>query len=117
MEKTKYAEAREQLHRKSEELLEPLRAVNGLFLCLVPYEIGLIDQVSQECTCLFQRPSSCMEGGNGQLALRHHSLHRLSDHKLAALTAVHYYLVKRNDGTTVPERFFREKPRDLFGYL
>jgi hypothetical protein len=116
-EKAKSAEVREQLRRKSEELLEPLRAVNGPFSGLVPHEIGLIEQVSQECACLFQRSSSCVEGRNGQLALRHHSLHRLSDRKLAALTAVHNYYVKRSDGTTAAERFFGAKPRDLFEYL
>ena len=116
-EKAKCAEAREQLRRKSEELLEPLRAVNGPFSGLVPHEIELIEQVSQECACLFQRSSSCVEGRNGQLALRHHSLHRLSDRKLAALTAVHNYYVKRSDGTTAAERFFGAKPRDLFEYL
>ena len=116
-EKTKCGEVREQLRRKSEELLEPLRAVNGPFSCLTSEEIALIEEVSQECACLFQRSSSCVEGRNGQLALRHHSLHRLSDRKLGALTAVHNYYVKRNDGTTAAERFFGKKPRDLFEYL
>jgi hypothetical protein len=32
-----------------------------------------------------------VEGRNGQLALRHHSLHRLREQKLAALTTVHNY--------------------------
>ncbi len=116
-EKAKCSEAREQLRRKSEELLEPLRAENGAFSGLLQHEIGLIEQVSHECACLFQRSSSCVEGRNGQLALRHHSLHRLSDRKLASLTAAHNYYVKRSDGTTAAERFFGEKPRDLFEYL
>ena len=116
-EKAKGAEVREQLRRKSEELLEPLRAVNGPFSGLALEEIALIEEVSQECACLFQRSSSCVEGRNGQLALRHHSLHRLSDRKLGSLTAVHNYYVKRSDGTTAAERFFGKKPRDLFEYL
>ena len=58
-----------------------------------------------------------MEGRNGQLALHHHSLHRLSDRKLASLTVAHNYYVKREDGTTAAERFFGAKPRDLFEYL
>ncbi len=116
-EKTKCGEVGQQLRRKSEELLEPLRAVNGPFSGLTSEEIGLLEEVSQECACLFQRSSSCVEGRNGQLSLRHHSLHRLSDRKLGALTAVHNYYVKRSDGTTAAERFFGKKPRDLFEYL
>lgn len=65
----------------------------------------------------FQRSSSCVEGRNGQLALRHHSLHRLSRRKLRALTALHNYWLRRADGTTAAERFFRQKPADLFGWL
>jgi hypothetical protein len=116
-EKAKCAEAREQLRRKSEELLESLRAGNGPFSGLASEEIALIEEVSIECACLFQRSSSCVEGRNGQLSLRHHSLHRLSDRKLGALTVVHNYYVKRSDGTTAAERLFGKKPRDLFEYL
>jgi hypothetical protein len=54
-------------------------------------ERRLLERVSAECADLFQRSSSCVEGRNAQLALQHHSRHRLSDRKLAALTAVHNY--------------------------
>lgn len=64
----------------------------------------------------FQRSSSCVEGRNGQLELRHHSLHRLSQRKLATLTALHNYWLKRG-GTTAAERFFGKKPADLFEWL
>ncbi len=64
----------------------------------------------------FQRSSSCVEGRNGQLALRHHSLHRLGKRKLEALTALHNYWMKRG-GTTAAERFFGQKPADLFEWL
>jgi hypothetical protein len=65
----------------------------------------------------FQRSSSCVEGRNGQLALRHHSLHRLTRRRLRALTGLHNYWLKRADGTTAAERFFGSKPADLFGWL
>jgi hypothetical protein len=65
----------------------------------------------------FQRSSSCVEGRNGQLALRHHSLHRLSARKLRALTALHNYWLRRADGTTAAERFFGGQQADLFGWL
>lgn len=58
-----------------------------------------------------------MEGRNGQLALRHHSLHRLSKQRLQVLTALHNYWLKRRDGTTAAERFFGQKPADLFEWL
>lgn len=80
-------------------------------------ERARIEGVAQQAADLFQRSSSCVEGRNGQLALRHHSLHRLSHGKLAALAVVHNYYVTRSDGTTAAERFFGSKPADLFGWL
>ncbi|MFH1153688.1 MAG: DUF6399 domain-containing protein [Pseudomonadota bacterium] len=76
-----------------------------------------MESVGEECADLFQRSSSCVEGRNGQLSLRHHGLHRLSNRKLAALTAVHNYFIKRRDGTTPAERFFGTKPGDMFEFL
>jgi Family of unknown function (DUF6399) len=74
------------------------------------------ERLAWEWSGWFQRSSSCVEGRNGQLALRHHSLHRLSQRKLAALTALHNYWIKRG-GTTAAERFFGTKPTDLFEWL
>jgi Family of unknown function (DUF6399) len=72
---------------------------------------------AREVAGWFARSSSAVEGRNGQLALRYHSLHRLPERKLQALTAIHNYWLKRGDGTTAAERFFGSKPADLFGYL
>ncbi len=74
-------------------------------------------KMAQSCAELFQRSSSCVEGRNGQLALKHHALHKLSDLKLAALTVVHNYYVRRSDGTTAAERFFGNNQRDIFEML
>jgi hypothetical protein len=115
--KAKDAQQRQTLRKKSEELLAPLLARDGPFCGLTTEEKLLINQVAQECAQLFQRSSSCVEGRNGQLALQHHGLHRISDRKLAALTTAHNYFVKRDDGTTAAERFFGSKPRDLFEWL
>lgn len=71
---------------------------------------------AREWSGWFQRSSSCVEGRNGQLALRHHSLHRLSKRKLETLTVLHNYWLKRG-GTTAAERFFGKKPADLFTWL
>lgn len=116
-EKAQHAEQRHALQRKSEELLAPLRARDGPLGDLEPEEKLVIERVAQECAHLFQRSSSCVEGRNGQLALRHHSLHRISNRKLAALTTTHNYFVKWSDGTTAAERFFGAKPKNLFEWL
>jgi len=71
---------------------------------------------AREWSGWFQRSSSCVEGRNGQLELRHHSLHQLSKRKLETLTALHNYWLKRS-GTTAAERFFGKKPDDLFEWL
>jgi len=112
--KAPQAEQRHLLRKKSEELLAPLQIRDGPFQGIEEPERKRIEQVAEECAQLFQRSSSCVEGRNGQLALRHHSLHRLSPRKLAALTTVHNYAVKRLDGTTPAQRFYGAQPRDLF---
>ena len=76
-----------------------------------------IQGVALQCAQLFQRSSSCVEGRNGQLSLHHHSSHVLSQRKLSTLTTLHNYFITRVDGTTAAERFFQEKPRDLFEHL
>jgi hypothetical protein len=73
--------------------------------------------LAAECADLFQRTSSCVEGRNGQLSLRHHHLHEISASRLAALTVIHNYVLRRPDGTTAAERFFGNKPAALFEHL
>ena len=76
-----------------------------------------MEHKAQECAELFQRSSSCVEGRNGQLSLKHHALHHLTKRKLRALTVLHNYLVRRPDGTTAAQRFYGHVPRDLFAWL
>jgi hypothetical protein len=115
--KVEDAEQRYALQSKSEELLAPLRARDGPLSGLKAEEMTTIEAVALECAQLFQRSSSCVEGRNGQLALHHHRLHRISGRKLAALTTVHNYFVRRENGTTAAERFFGAQPRDLFEWV
>jgi len=115
--KARGGQKRQELRKQSKELLAPLLSRDGPFSALEKEERLLIEQVGQECAQLFQRSSSCVEGRNGQLALRHHSLHRISKRKLTALTTVHNYFVKRHDRTTAAERFFGAKPRDIFEWI
>jgi hypothetical protein len=113
----KTAADRSSLRQKSCEILSLLEGENNPFIDLSTDEQELTKKTAEECANLFQRSSSCVEGRNGQLSLRHHSLHRISNRKLAALTAVHNYFIKRPDGTTAAERFFGNKPKDMFEYL
>jgi len=115
--KAKTAAQRHLCHQRADALLAPLLAQEGPFIGQDMEEKLVIERVAEDCAELFQRSSSCVEGRNGQLALRHHSLHRIRERKLAALTTVHNYVVTRKDGTTAAERFFGAKPRDLFEWL
>jgi hypothetical protein len=108
------AEARMRLHTLSAELLKPLRAPDHPIQAFDTNARALIEQVAGECADLFQRSSSAVEGRNGQLSLHHHGRHRLSDRKLAALTAVHNFHIRRADGTTAAERLFARAPPPLF---
>src|SRR5205823_4854616 len=76
-----------------------------------------VEAVARACAGLFQRSSSCVEGRNGRLSLFHHGQTRLSEKRLQALSAVHNYVVRREDGTTAAERFFGHKQRDAFSWL
>ena len=115
--KVEDAGQRHALQSKSEELLAPLRARDGPLSGLKAEEMATVEEVTLECAQLFQRSSSCVDDRNGQLALHHHRLHRISGRKLAALTTVHNYFVRRENGTTAAERFFGAQPRDLFEWV
>jgi hypothetical protein len=106
------AERRRALHAVAEQCLDQARAGP------TEPEGGWpeAERWAREWSGWFQRSSSCVEGRNGQLELRHHSLHKLSQRKLATLTALHNYWLKRG-GTTAAERFFGKKPADLFEWL
>ncbi len=108
------ADARHRLHALSAQLLEPLRQPTHPLQALAPATRQRIEAVAAGCADLFQRSSSCVEGRNGHLSRYHHGSHRLSDRKLAALTALHNYYVRRPDGTTAAERFFGRAHPVLF---
>jgi hypothetical protein len=74
-------------------------------------------RIAEECARVFQRSSSCVEGRNAQLALRHTSVHRITDVQLQVQTILHNYTVKRKDGTTAANRFFEQEHDDLFEWL
>jgi len=65
----------------------------------------------------FVRASSALEGHNGSLSLRYHQRRDLPPALLDALTVIHNYVIRREDGTTAAERFFGRRHDDLFEYL
>lgn len=116
-ERSSDAKQRQSLRCTSAERLRPLRQDDSPLSGLDESTVRHIETVAGECADLFQRSSSCVEGRNGQLSLHHHGRHRLSDRRLAALTAMHNFFIRRPDGTTAAQRFFGKPPDPLFDYL
>jgi Family of unknown function (DUF6399) len=103
--------------RVADRLLAQARAPDSPLAALPAERRDALEREAVWCAALFQRSSSCVEGRNGQLALRHHHLHQLGPRKLQVLTILHNYLIRRPDGTTAAERFFGTRPQDLFEYV
>jgi Family of unknown function (DUF6399) len=110
-------EERKRLTELAERLRKQAWAKGGALAALSDEEKATVQQVALECVGLFSRSSSCVEGRNGRLSLFHHGQTRMSEKRLQALTVVHNYVVKREDGTTAAERFFGKKQRDAFAWL
>jgi hypothetical protein len=111
------ARERRRLREWSQEILTRARAPDGVWGTLSPDMQADLERRARDCVDLFQRSSSCVEGRNGQLSLKHHALHQLTRRKLKALTVLHNYFVRRADGSTAAERFYGTAPRDLFAWL
>jgi len=116
------ADEAKRLKELSESILARARSPDRPFGQLPESLRITLEQQAQQAADVFQRSSSFFEGRNGQLSLRHHGLRelttsKLSTSKLKALRTIHIYEIEREDGTTVAERFFAIKPRDLFGWL
>ncbi len=98
-------------------LLARARAPDGPLAALPAEQREALEREAVWCAESFQRSSSCVEGRNGQLALRHHHLHQLRPRKLKVLTILHNDLIRRPAGSTAAERFFGTKPQDLLEYV
>lgn len=114
--KVKTAEQRQGIAEQCQSLLARLEG-SLAWSALSELEKKRLQKQALDCARLFQRSSSCVEGRNGQLSLKHHGLRGVSERKLAALTVIHNHFIRREDGTTAAERFYETKPRDLFAYL
>lgn len=115
--KEKDAERKSRISEMSQELLSILTQQDGPFSEYTENDIKILEKAAEECAQIFQRSSSCVEGRNAQLSLRHHGIHKLSDRSLKAQTIVHNYYRRNRDGTTPAERFFKAKHIDLFEWL
>jgi Family of unknown function (DUF6399) len=111
--KASCAETRAALRQRGEQCLAEASWPEGLSAAAV----SQLEVLARESATWFVRSSACVEGRNGQLALRHHSLHRLGTRKLRALTVIHNYWLQRPGGATAAERFFGAKPQPLFEWL
>lgn len=115
--KAKTAAERQRLRERADEVLARARSPDGVWGTFSEPQRRDLETKAGECAALFQRSSSCVEGHNGQLSLRHHGLHRLTVRKLGAIRVLHNYLIERRDGTTAAERFFGQRPQPLVAWL
>jgi hypothetical protein len=115
--KEKDAERKLPILQKAQQLLSILTEQDGPFCEYSENDVKRLEKAAQECAQIFQRSSSCVEGRNAQLSLRHHGIHKLSDRSLKAQTVVHNYYRRNRDGTTPAERFFEAKHIELFEWL
>jgi hypothetical protein len=111
------AQERQRLRALAAEVWARARSPDGLWGTFSLELQTELEGRARQCAELFQRSSSCVEGRNGQLSLRHHALHHLSARKLQALTVLHNYAVERADGSTAASRFYGAQPQDLFKWL
>ena len=116
-EKAPTAQERQRLRTLAGEVLARARSPDGLWGTFNSELQADLETKARQCADFFQRSSSCVEGRNGQLSLRHHALHQLTARKLQALTVLHNYAVQREDGSTAASRFYGATPRDLFAWL
>lgn len=106
-----------ELSRSKLMILEEAKARDGPLSGLSDKEMDYLSEQARMASELFQRSSSCVEGRNGQLSLRHHGLREISSRKLRVLGVLHNFVIKRSDGTTAAHRFFGQDPKELFPWL
>lgn len=111
------AGARKRVLERAEALRASFEQNHPAWQDLEPEHRAHIERTATKAADRFQRSSSCVEGRNGVLALGRHSFHELLPRRLAALTTVHNFAIRRHDGTTAAERFFELQHPDLFEHL
>ena len=104
--KEKDAERKSQISQISQQLLSILTQQDGPFSEYSENDLKRLEKAAEECAQIFQRSSSCVEGRNAQLSLRHHGIHKLSDRSLKAQTIVHNYYRRNWDGVQHRQKDF-----------
>lgn len=77
----------------------------------------LLVQMAYQMASSFQRASSQVEGRNGYLAFIHHGQKGIPSKKMKALTVIHNFDTRRNDGSTPAQRLFKKEFPNLFEFL
>jgi hypothetical protein len=108
---------RKRLRELSRSILTQAKARDGPLSGLSESEVSQLEAQAKSAAELFQRSSSCVEGRNGQLSLRHHGLREITARKLEVLGVLHNFVIKRSDGSTAASRFFGQQHRSLFPWL
>ena len=116
-ERSRDSKERKRLRDLSHSILDQAKARDGPLAALSETDVERLEEQARLASELFQRSSSCVEGRNGQLSLRHHGLREISPRKLRVLGVLHNYVIKRSDGRTAANRFFGQEQRELFPWL
>ena len=116
MEQTKNPKARKKYRKAWEEASASIKAHPfSSTLSLSDMERWLM--WAENMARQFHRSSSPVEGRNGCLSQMYHNGRGLSEKCLKALTAIHNYGIKREEGTTAATRLFDTEFPDLFSWL
>lgn len=108
---------RKRLRELSSSILTQAKSRDGPLSALSEREVSQLAAQAKSAAELFQRSSSCVEGRNGQLSLRHHGLREITARKLKVLGVLHNFVIKRSDGSTAASRFFGQQHQALFPWL
>ncbi len=108
---------RKRLRELSSSILAQAKARDGPLSMLSEMEVLHLEEQARSAAEMFQRSSSCVEGRNGQLSLRHHGLREITQRKLRVLGVLHNFVIQRSDGSTAASRFFGQEHRALFPWL
>ena len=115
--KARAAEQARELWTQAELWLSELTREGSPWQQLPADRKAAVLKVCNHCVQVFQRASSAVEGYNGKLSLFAMLWHQLPPARLRALTIVHNYWTKGEDGTTPAERLFGAPPQCLFTHL
>lgn len=86
-------------------------------LNISPLRQNILSEMAYQMASSFQRSSSQVEGRNGYLAFMNHSQKGIPKKKMEALTVIHNFDTKREDGSTSAKRLFHREFPDMFEFL